>query len=120
MLPVYDKPMIYFPLTTLMLAGIRDVLIITTPHEQESFRALLGDGNQWGITLSYAAQEKPNQLDLRASYCLAVLPVLIQSTLEAREREVFSGQMVRRILDLYLARNHDALRRFREYLEPRQ
>ncbi len=62
LLPVYDKPMIYFPLTTLMLAGIRDVLIITTPHEQSSFQALLGDGGQWGIALRYAVQEKPNGL----------------------------------------------------------
>ena len=62
LLPVYDKPMIYFPLSTLMLAGIRDVLIITTPHEQASFQALLGDGSQWGITLRYAAQERPNGL----------------------------------------------------------
>jgi glucose-1-phosphate thymidylyltransferase len=62
LLPVYDKPMIYYPLSVLMLAGIRDILVITTPEDQAGFKRLLDDGNQWGINLSYAVQPSPDGL----------------------------------------------------------
>ncbi|SDU78179.1 glucose-1-phosphate thymidylyltransferase [Arcanobacterium phocae] len=62
LVPVYDKPMVYYPMTTLMLAGIQDILVITTPHDAESFQRLLGDGSQLGVNLSYVQQQQPNGL----------------------------------------------------------
>ena len=62
LLPVYDKPMVYYPLSTLLLAGIREVLVITTPHDADAFRRLLGDGSRFGITITYAVQDAPDGL----------------------------------------------------------
>ena len=62
LLPVYDKPMIYYPISTLLMAGVKEILIITTPHDSESFKQLLGDGSQWGVRFEHAIQEHPNGL----------------------------------------------------------
>ncbi|MEM9797827.1 MAG: glucose-1-phosphate thymidylyltransferase RfbA [Pseudomonadota bacterium] len=69
LLPIYDKPMVYYPLTVLMLAGIREIVVITTPEDQDQFKRTLGDGSQWGVTLSYIVQDSPD--GLAQAYLLA-------------------------------------------------
>ncbi len=81
LVPIYDKPMVYYPLSVLMLAGLKEILVITTPEDQEAFKRLLGDGSQWGIQFSYAAQPKPEGLaqaliiarDFLAGQCAALV-----------------------------------------------
>ncbi len=106
LLPVYDKPMIYYPLSTLMLAGIRDILVITTPRDEPSFRALLGDGAPWGIRLQYATQPRPEgiaQAFLIAESFLAGAPVAL-----ILGDNIFFGQGLSRRLQEISARTEGA------------
>jgi len=106
LLPVYDKPMIFYPLATLMQAGIRDILVITTPHEQDMFRRLLGDGAEWGIRLEYAAQPKPEGLAqalIIAEDFLAAGPSCL-----ILGDNIFHGGGLRDVLKRATAREHGA------------
>jgi glucose-1-phosphate thymidylyltransferase len=78
LMPVYDKPMIYYPLSTLLLAGIKDILIITTPHDQEGFIKLLGDGSQIGCNIEYKVQPSPDGLHKHLFWEINLLEMMLQ------------------------------------------
>jgi glucose-1-phosphate thymidylyltransferase len=106
LLPVYDKPMIFYPLATLMQAGIRDIIVITTPHEQGMFQRLLGDGSDWGINLEYAVQPKPEGLAqalLIAEGFLGGAPSCL-----ILGDNIFHGGGLRQVLERATAREHGA------------
>ena len=106
LLPVYDKPMIYYPLSTLMLAGIRDVLIITTPQDQSAFKRLLGTGERWGIKLSYIVQPRPE--GLAQAYILGRDFVAGEPSALILGDNIYFGQGLRDALARSVARQHGA------------
>lgn len=106
LLPVYDKPMIYYPLSVLMLAGIRDVLVINTPHEQALFKQLLGDGSQWGIRITYAAQPSPD--GLAQAYLIGADFVGNDSSCLILGDNIFYGHGFTDVLRRAAAREHGA------------
>ena len=99
LLPVYDKPMVYYPLGTLMLAGIREIAVITTPEDQESFKRLLKDGRQWGIEITYLIQEKPN--GIAESFLIAENFILNSSVALILGDNIFNGSGIGRNLQSY-------------------
>lgn len=106
LLPVYDKPMIYYPLTTLMLAGIRDILVISTPTHLESFRRLLDDGRRWGLRIDYAAQERPE--GLAQAYVIGADFVRGGPSALILGDNLFFGHDLPRLLGLAVARRRGA------------
>lgn len=106
LMPIYDKPMIYFPIATLMLAGIRDIAIITTPEDQDQFRRLLGDGVQWGLSVTYLVQERPE--GLAQAYLLAEDFLDGDSSLMALGDNILFGNGLTAILEAATGRSSGA------------
>jgi glucose-1-phosphate thymidylyltransferase len=106
LMPVYDKPMIYYPLSVLMLAGIREIMLITTPQDQDAFRALLGDGGQWGLELHYSVQPRPE--GLAQAYHIAAEFVAERSSALILGDNIFYGHGLPELLDAAAGRTEGA------------